>query len=157
MHASTRERTTRRRECMDDWRHVIKPCTLEEWEGLVPSDYGTPWLYQPRGPFQVQMCHQSARPELTSWTVLPTLDSAVDKLVADFLPPRRGYMCEIVDESFRQILCAAYHDKIWDHGGAWFGCHAGFVELRVHPLVDPVSVDAWEGIARYTAPGGGRS
>lgn len=155
MNVKTETRTTQMWSGMIDGLPKIEQRRLEEIDNIVISSTGTPWAYLPVGPFQVQMCHQSGRPELSSWTVLPTLDLAVSELVRIALPPRQGFVVEVVDETFRQVLGATYHDDAWEHGGGWFGCQAAFVELREH--TDAVSVAVWEEIARYTAPGGGRS
>lgn len=142
---------------------TIERRRIEEYENIIVASKGTPWEYEPRGPFQFQMFHQSGDPMNALWRVCPTLAEAVNEFARWGLPPRMGYAAEIVDESFRQILCGwfstasidGYAMTPWDVGGAWYGCRAAFDEARRQQICDDVSLAMWEVTAMRTAPGSG--
>lgn len=129
---------------------------LEDHNNVVRSSTGTPWRYVPRPPFQFQTFHESGDPEYTGWLVRDMLADVVNDFARWALPPRQGFAAEIVDESFRQVLCGLWaRGTAWDMGGAWFGCKAVFDEMRRQSVTDDVSLAMWEGQAMSTAPGSG--
>jgi hypothetical protein len=163
MSARTDQRSTQLWTGWGDGCMVAEERRLEDHDMIVRSATGTPWLYEPRGPFQYQEFHQSADPLLSKWRIVVTLDAAVNEFARWALPPRRGYAAEIVDESFRQILCGLWSDEPherhgvspWGLGGAWFGCRAAFDVMHRQRCCDVVSLAIWEGQAMSTAPGSG--
>lgn len=162
MNARTEHRTTQPWMGTVGGLPRIENRRVEDYGNIVISSKGTPWEYQPRGPFQFQHWHQSSDPALCGWAVCATLADAVNEFARWALPPREGYMAEIVDESFRQIVAGVWTTDTryttraaWDLGGAWFGCRAAFDEFRRQHVCDDVSIAMWEVTAMRTAPGSG--
>lgn len=132
---------------------TIENRRIEDQDTIVQTSTGTPWLYEPRGPFQFQRFHQSGDPLLSGWCVRQTLPEIVNEFARWALPPRVGYAAEIVDESFRQILCGLWSEEAWP--GAWWGCKAVFVEMQRQCVAEDVDLAIWEGQAMSSAPGSG--
>lgn len=129
---------------------------IEDQDTIVRSTSGTSWLYEPCGPFQFQRFHESGDPMLVGWCVRDSLTEIVNEFARWALPPRKGYAAEIVDESFRQIVCGLWSaGAAWDMGGAWFGVKAVFDEFRRQCVTHEVDIAIWEGQAMTTAPGSG--
>lgn len=160
MRGKTEQRTT---QLWTDGMTTIEQRRIEDHDCLVKCSTGTPWLYVPRGPYAFQMFHETADPMLSRWCVRETLWDAVNEFARWALPPRIGWAAEIVDESFRQVLCGLWSTtpsethgiSAWDLGGAWFGCRAAFEIMHRQQCCDDVSLAIWEGQAMSTAPGSG--
>lgn len=162
MHEMTEFRTTQVWMGMKDGLPRIEQRRIEDYDNVVSSSKGTPWGYEPRGPLVFQMFHQSGDPLHTMWRVAPSLPAAVNEFARWALPPRKEYIAEIVDESFRQVVAAMWTtvepgEGAWEMGGGWFGCRAVFDEFRRQQVSDDVSIAMWEVTAMRTAPGSGMS
>lgn len=161
MTAKTERRTTRPWMGLVDGRFVEEDRRLEDWNNIVVGTSGTPWLYEPRGPFQYQTCSETGAYDQTGHFVFDTLAEAVNEFARWELPPRRGHLASIIDETYRIVLMASWITQDagdglspWDIGGCWWGIKATFDEMRRQSVCDDVSIAVWEVRAMEYAPGG---
>lgn len=155
MHGKTEFRTTRPWTGLVDGLPVLENRRLEGHNNIVLADTGTPWDYEPRGPFQFQTCHESGDATRAGWIVKAEFWETINEFARHALPPRKGYAASVVDESFRRVLGGLWSGEAWEMGGVWFGCEAAFNEMRRQCVCDDVSIAMWEVTAMRTSPGSG--